>query len=339
MRKLFIVCLIVCCGCATTGIPRRTARFKSSGFVSVEQFCAGHKLQYSFDTIDDMIRLFSSDKELRLLLHSPVVYFNGSIFTMGSSPVYRKGSIVLPRELARIISVKRPLMMKSAFSIKTIVIDPGHGGKDPGAVSPTRYYEKTVNLNVAKYLKTELQRKGFKVILTRSRDVFLTLHQRCDVARRHKADLFISIHANANRSKYVSGVEVYYLAPAKLDSAKRSLTLARKLGFQARQMPFSAKAILWDLLITKNHSLSVELVYSFYTTFKNLGFKVKPPRKAPYYVLKNAYVPSVLVEMGYLSNRYEEKILRKKYYQQQIAEAIAKGIMSFNKQHVRVAQR
>ena len=193
--------------------------------------------------------------------------------------------------------------------------------------------EKTVNLIVSRYLKEELEKMGFKVILTRNRDVFLSLAERTNIAKRCDADLFISIHANANHSRKVSGVEIYYLFPSRLRSLERSVRLARSENFQGKNMPVDVKAILWDLLITKNYGFSVEMSDILYLTFKNLGFKVKPPRKAPFYVLRFAYVPSVLFEMGYLSNRYEEKVLRKKHYQKRIARTIALAISSLKKRH------
>jgi len=177
---------------------------------------------------------------------------------------------------------------------------------------------------------------GFKVILTRNKDVFVSLAQRANIAKQHNADLFVSIHANANRSRKVDGVEIYYLSPAHLKAQERSVRLARSENFQGKSMSLDTKAILWDLLIRKNYCLSVELSDIFYLTFKNLGFNIKPPRKAPFYVLKYAYVPSILIEMGYLSNVYEEKTLRKKYYQKQIAQAIALGISSLKRRHTTV---
>jgi N-acetylmuramoyl-L-alanine amidase len=91
--------------------------------------------------------------------------------------------------------------------------------------------------------------------------------------------------------------------------------------------------ILWDLLLTKNYALSVDLSHAVYFSFKNLGFTITPPKKAPFYVLRLAYVPAVLVEIGYLSNRYEERTLQRRSYQKQIAEAITLGVVSLSKEY------
>jgi N-acetylmuramoyl-L-alanine amidase len=324
-------------GCATTHYRKPPIEFSFSDYIEINEFCKKHNFQYNFDTLDDIIKIFSGDKEVRLILNSLIGYFDGSIFYLKRPPFYFQGKILLPKELEEIVSSKNIISFRPLFNIKTIVIDPGHGGKDPGAISPQGLKEKELNLKVSKYLKEELERRGFKVILTRSRDTYLTLKERVRVAKKYNADLFVSIHTNSNRNRYIRGVEIYYLSPSKFNSEERALKLAKGVDFG--NLPTDAKVILWDLLLSKNYALSTEFANSLYLIFKNLGFKVSPPKKAPFYVLKFAYVPSVLVEIGYLSNPYEEKILRKRYYRKQIAEAIALGIVSLNKRYLRLVKQ
>ena len=332
-RALIVLVLIFVTACATTSYRGSSIRVSNSDYIDIVSFCKKHNFEYSFDTIDDLVRIYSPDREIKLLLNSSVGILSGSIFYLKKPPVYLKGKILLPRQLEKIITSGEFVNFRPLFTIKTIVIDPGHGGKDPGAISARGFYEKTVNLRVSKYLKEELERMGFKVILTRNKDVFVSLAQRANIAKQYNADLFISIHANSNYSRKVSGVEIYYLSPSRLKARERSVRLARGENFQGKSMPLDVKAILWDLLIRKNYGFSVELADIFYLTFKNLGFNIKPPRKAAFYVLRFAYVPSILVEMGYLSNRYEEIALRKKHYQKQIAHAVALGISSLKRRH------
>ena len=334
MKKVLIVLvLIFATACATAPHRGSGIRVSNSDYIDIASFCKKHNFEYNFDTIDDLVRIYSPDKEIKLLLNSAVGTLSGSIFYLKIPPVYLKGKILLPRQLEKIITSGEFVSFRPLFTIKTIVIDPGHGGKDPGAISARGFYEKTVNLRVSKYLKEELERMGFKVILTRNKDVFVSLAQRANIAKQHNADLFVSIHANSNHSRKVSGVEIYYLSPSRLKAQERSVRLARSENFQGKNMPSDVKAILWDLVIRKNYGFSVELSDIFYLTFKNLGFNIKPPKKASFYVLRYAYVPSILVEMGYLSNRYEETALRKKHYQKQIAHAIALGISSLKRRH------
>ena len=327
-------------GCAHTpsSRSRRSKDFDPQEFVEVSDFCNKHNLSLSFDTLDDMVRLSNGEKEMRVLLNSLVGYLNGGIFYLNDSPHYNQGKIFLPKELDKVISSENVLSLRQPFEIKTIVIDPGHGGKDPGAISPTGLKEKDINLKVAKLLKEDLEKRGFKVILTRARDAYLTLQERVDVAKRYNADLFVSLHANSNKAKYISGIEVYHLSPSRLNSVKRAVKLARADSEWQDKVPLDARTILWDMMLTKNYALSVEFSNAFYKTFKDMGFEVKSPRRAPFYVLENAHVPSVLVEMGYLSNQYEEKVLRKSYYQKQIAETIALGVINLTKRYKKLAR-
>jgi len=178
-------------------------------------------------------------------------------------------------------------------SIKTIVVDPGHGGRDPGAISEHGLEEKYVTLDISRYLKKDLTARGFKVYLTRSKDIRLSLRERGQIAFRHQADLFISIHANANRSRRIRGVEVYYFS--------------------------------------SHNTQSLDLAWMIVSTLKSLGFKTRPPQRAAFIVLKYARTPGVLVETGYLTNPDEEKLLKEPYYQKRIAYGIALSVYRLNR--------
>lgn len=340
MQRIFLfILLIFTVSCATTSYRQAPAGYEASNFITIDDFCRRHSLQYNYDTIDDTIAIVSAGMDMRLILNSNIAYFNGKIVNLKEAPVYSFGKILIPKDIENTISSKEALTFKLPFNIKTIVIDPGHGGKDPGAISLTGVEEKGLNLKVSKHLKDELERRGFNVILTRSTDKYLTLQERVDIAKRNSADLFISIHSNSSRSRSLRGIEVYHLSPSRFNSQERALDLAKEEYFGAKKMPFDAEVIVWDMVLTKNHALSVELSHALYFNFKNLGFRVKPPKKAPFYVLRLAYVPSVLVEIGYISNRYEEKFLRRSSYQSQIAEAIALSVYSLNRGYENFADK
>ncbi|HIE36399.1 MAG TPA: hypothetical protein EYP89_04080 [Candidatus Omnitrophica bacterium] len=302
--------------------------YSPSDYIRIEEFCKKHSFQYNFDTLDDVIKITSPKKEIRLVLNSCLGYINGETFYLKQPPLYIRGKILLPKELEEVVA-KKVVLLKPLFKIEKIIIDPGHGGRDPGAISFNGLKEKNLNLRVSKYLKEELEKRGYKAILTRSKDNYLSLKERVKIAKKYSADVFLSIHTNSNRSRKIRGVEIYYLSPSRFKSLERAIKLAKGKDFD--DIPFEAKVIVWDLTLGKNYATSVELAQHLYFAFKNLGFKVSLPKRAPFYVLKFAYVPSVLVEIGYLSNPYEEKSLRKKYYQKQIAEAIALGINSLDK--------
>ena len=334
MQRIFIfIFLIFSAACATTSHRTVSGDYRLGDFIYIEDFCRQHNLQYNYDTIDDTIMIRSTNIDMRFVLNSNIGYLNGKIFTLKTEPLYSCGRLLIPRDIERVLFSKGTTIFRLPFNIKTIVVDPGHGGKDPGAISVSGLEEKDLNLKVSKYLKDELEQRGFKVILTRFTDKYLTLQERVNVAKQNNADLFISIHANSSRSRSLKGLEVYHLSPARFNSQERALDLAKEEYSVMKEMPFDAEVILWDLLLSKNYALSIELSHVLYFNFKNLGFNVKPPKKAPFYVLRLAYVPSVLLEIGYISNRHEERFLKRGSYQSQIAEAVALGVSTLNKQY------
>lgn len=338
MKRAIIIFLIIFLGgCAT--VPQRREAFTSRDFINIEEFCKKYGAQYNFDTVDDIVTISSKSREAKLLLNAPLVSLNGNVFGLAKAVTYSAGVIYIPAEIEKLFVSREKAGFTIPFFIKTIVIDAGHGGKDPGAIAKSGLTEKGLNLTVAKLIKEALEERGFKVILTRSGDIFLSLQERVDIAKRHNADLFISVHTNSNRRRLVRGVEVYYLLPSRFDSEKQAISFAKEGDFWPKGLSFDARTILWDLALTKNYALSIESSRSLCTAFKNMDFKVRSPKKAPFYVLRCAYVPAVLLEIGYLSNRYEEKLLRSRYYQKQIAEAVALGVSTFNERHSALASK
>lgn len=331
--------IMICAGCASVPARRPDISYAKKEFLELGAFCKKYQLEFNFDTLDDTIRLSSSSVDLRLLLSSQVAYYNGRIVSLERTPRYSRGIIFIPSELESIFAAKKETFREMLLpaTVKTVVLDPGHGGKDPGAISRTGLKEKDINLKVARYLKSELEAEGLKVYLTRDSDKYLTLKERVEFARKCDADIFISIHANANRSRKVKGFEVYYLSDKYFDSASKAVVLAENasFGFDEHYFSKSTRQIVWDLICTENNTVSLNFASTLITTFKRMGVEAKPPRGAPFYVLKYAYIPSVLVEMGYLSNTYEEKLLRKSYYLKQIAHGIALSVKQFNRRYAR----
>ncbi len=328
MKKLSLFFIIFLIGCVS--IPRKPHMFLLPSYQELKKFCQENKLDYSFNTLDDIIYLKTKGKDIRLLLNSSIVFFNGCFFSLKNPPFYEEGKIYIPLDLKKIISKKLPSLKLEDFSTKTVVIDPGHGGKDPGAISPWGLREKDINLKVAKLLKKELEKKGFLVYLTRDKDKFLSLKERVKFAKEKEADLFISIHANFNRNRYIRGVEIYYLSPYFSQKLK-PFYLAKK-----ERNNYSLK--FWKNLCYRNNSISKEFANCLVEIFKEMGFKVTSKR-AKFYVLKYGYVPAILVEIGYLSNYYEERLLRSARYQRQVARAISLAVSLLNDQYEKFVQK
>jgi len=231
---------------------------------------------------------------------------------------------------------RREMNMAQRFrhGLGRIVLDPGHGGKDPGAVGLSGLREKRVALDIALRTRRVLRRvlPGNRVYLTRTTDRYISLSRRTSFANEHDADIFVSIHANSARSRHIHGIETYLLSEA---SSGRALRLAaRESGTTLARMTDLQK-ILNDLglrsKVTESQQLAQRVQQAMlsrlkpgYRSIRDLGVK-----RGPFYVLLGARMPSILVEVAFISNRKEARRMRSPKYRQAVAEGIAKGIMRF----------
>jgi len=227
-------------------------------------------------------------------------------------------------------------------SIKKIVVDAGHGGTDPGAIGRTGLREKTVTLDVALRLAKLLKAQGVEVVLTRSSDRFVSLPSRVKIANSSKADLFLSVHANANRVRSLRGFEIYYISP-KANDSRRALNCASNASLDLGNVYYgrpslNLRATLWDMIQTYNRAESVELSRTICKTVdNNLDARILGIKGAKFYVLDGARMPAVLAEVGFLSNSSEECLLKNSYYRQKIAETLAEGVINYGRNY-KVAQ-
>ena len=232
-------------------------------------------------------------------------------------------------------SKKKSTLPYANFVSKTIVIDAGHGAQDPGAVGPNKRYEKVVTLKVAKYLYSILKKRGHKVYLTRSNDSFIKVGKRTDLALKKNADVFISIHANSVPKKSaskVSGIETYYLSPAKTARAKRVAAKENKSDIR-KMSNANTEAFLSSLNGPKqrySRLLSIDVQREMLASVRT-KHKVndKGSRPGPFWVLLDAPQASVLVEVGYISHPQEGKKLYNSAYQKLLAQGMANGIDAY----------
>ncbi len=224
------------------------------------------------------------------------------------------------------------------LKIRTVVIDPGHGGHDPGAIGPKGVKEKDINLKIAKELKKILDKEGKSigidnVYLTRSTDRFIPLEERTAIAKKRNADLFISIHCNASKNRKAVGSESYILSFTK---NQRSLEVAARENATTKKRVSDLDDILKKYLLSSKIDESEKFanyvqksIYSSvapkYSSFKNKGVK-----KAPFIVLIGADIPSILVETSFISNPTEEKRLNNSKYRAKIAQGIFDGIKLYS---------
>ncbi len=230
-------------------------------------------------------------------------------------------------------------------SQKIVVLDPGHGGVDPGAIGVSGVYEKNITLAMAKELKAEIEdRYGYKVYLTRSRDIFIPLRDRVKIARRYEADLFLSIHADSAYNRKAQGLSVYTLSETASD--KEAAALAEKenkadivAGLNFAEHSKEVSDILLNLAQRETMNRSAEFAtFMVQEMRKSTHTLDNTHRFAGFAVLKAPDVPSVLMELGYLSNKTEEKQLKQKSYRKKLAVSAARAINKYfeNMQHASV---
>ncbi|MBI5638166.1 MAG: N-acetylmuramoyl-L-alanine amidase [Nitrospinae bacterium] len=222
---------------------------------------------------------------------------------------------------------------------RTIVIDPGHGGKDPGAIGRGGLREKDVALDIAlrleKLLKTNC---NCRVLLTRSTDIFIPLEERTAFANTNDADLFISIHANSSKKRNVSGVETYFLSPARSKDEGYVAAQENMMNMESDNEDTNDLAfILYDMQSTDKINESSRMAAMVqHAVVKGLKPGHRPydhgVKQAMFYVLHGARMPSVLVETSFISNAKEEKLLRNAAYRQKIAEGIADGVTDYRRE-------
>lgn len=221
------------------------------------------------------------------------------------------------------------------LKIKTIAIDAGHGGRDPGAIGKNGLKEKDVTLDIAKRLaKIVKERLKCDVVMTRDSDVFVELDARPAIARAKKADLFVSIHTNASRKRTARGIETY-IQGLQASDREAMATAARENAMTSKKLS-ELEDILHGLKMVSNDEDSIQLAHAVqsslvenlrpYHSSSSLNLGVK---RAFFYVLINTDMPSILVEVGFISNPEEERLLSRPDYRQKIAEALFEGIRRF----------
>jgi N-acetylmuramoyl-L-alanine amidase len=218
-----------------------------------------------------------------------------------------------------------------------VVIDPGHGGKDPGAVA-NGLREKDINLKVGRYLFDILKSKGIQPVLTRSTDVYLKLSDRTDIAMKRNADLFVSLHCNAlPAGRHARGVEIYLMA---LPTDEHAMELARienkeltNGGTEAAEAAEKRTQMLLKILGDMQQNAKIQESTGFaealFTAGKRGGLPMRRVAQAPFYVLRGASMPSVLIEMGFLTEASEAAQLKRSDYQKKLASFIARGVMEY----------
>ena len=231
------------------------------------------------------------------------------------------------------VTAPEPLVPKSltrefGLTAKTIVIDPGHGGKDPGALGSGNLQEKDIVLSISHKLREVLTAKGYTVLMTRDTNRFIPLKKRTEFATQHKADLFLSIHANASESTRANGIETYYLDVTSTDKASEKIAARENVnsGYNIQEL----ETLLEGLIRESKSEDSKRLARHVQDTLvQNTGTVDRGVKHARFVVLIGTKVPAILIETGFVSNPVEGRKLATSAYQHKIAAAIAQGVDKF----------
>jgi N-acetylmuramoyl-L-alanine amidase len=251
-----------------------------------------------------------------------------------SKPAERAINAIATPKPARLPKDGEPSLSRVlGLKIGKIVIDPGHGGHDTGTSGPGGLTEKDLVLDVAKRLGALIEaRMGSEVVYTRSDDTFIPLEQRTEIANDRKADLFLSIHANSSPVRIASGVETYYL---NFTTSKSALEVAARENASSQKSVYELKDLLQKIALKDKAEESREFASRIQTALftlsskSNAKSKDRGVKKAPFVVLIGASMPSVLAEIGFVSNPKDEALMKKPEHRQKIAEALYKGLSGY----------
>ena len=307
----------------------------------LQALCDLKGISWEYDSFARTIVLNKNSHRINLMVGESLALVDESPVRLKEPVDIYQGAVVVPYKFKeQVIDVlfrdtsSRQAQITSLSKIKRIVLDAGHGGEDPGAVGRSGLREKDVTLDIVKRLSKILKAEGVEVITTRSSDKFIPLASRVDITNRSGADLFLSVHVNANRVRSLNGCEVYYIAP-NADDSKRALNAAKNAALNIDSSCFAdsslnTKAIVWDMIYTNSRAESIELANSICKIVdRNSDTRVLGIKSARFYVLKGARIPAVLVEVAFLSNTSEERMLKNNYSRQKIAENIAAGVNDY----------
>ncbi len=315
-------------GCETVPVAPGASR-------DLKVLCEQYNVQWYLDNVSQVINLRAAGREAKALIDSNVVIVEREKVYLMDNLRRDGGTVIVPEDfLSKVILrlVGTGALGRQGYHI---VVDAGHGGKDPGARSRNGTQEKDITLDISRRLKQSLESRGFKVTMTRDRDVFISLEQRTEIATHAKADLFVSIHANSSPSRSVDGIEVYALRDLdgveKRDPQrqKNQRMFTRSLAMKSGDV--NLEMIIADMLYNYKIAES-QLLAAFVNKGTSVGARVnsRGVKRAGFHVLRNTLIPAVLVEVGFLTNSQEEAMLRQADYRQKLADGVAASLVSFS---------
>lgn len=314
-------------------------KIKAHKEIYLKDVCRKNGIYWQWDHVAQVATLGYRGAKAEVLVGSDLVIVDHERVTLSAPVRVVRSTVIVPIDFqSKVISrLRQRAAARKGYGItqfREIVIDPGHGGKDPGAIGRFGEYEKEAVLDISKRLKKILENKGIKIRMTRVKDEFITLQKRTEIASRSKADLFVSIHANSSPVRSVHGFEVYtakYLGYKERNSGQRKTN--QRLMFNHLAMKRGASDlnnIVSDMIYTHKQSHSETLAKQLSrSTAKRIKTRNRGEKKSNFFVVKNTLIPAILIEVGFLSNPKESKLLQTGTYRQRVARGIAESIMDY----------
>ncbi|MFH0917715.1 MAG: N-acetylmuramoyl-L-alanine amidase [Candidatus Omnitrophota bacterium] len=345
LNILFFLTMLLFSGCVTIPTGENIATYSIGGvtYYPLVTLCDLRGVSLQYDALLRTVYLSKDTQHVSLRVGDELVLVNDNALHLNSPIDVYQGTIAVPRQfkeqvldvLFRPVDLVRRRATAAKIRLTRVVIDAGHGGNDPGAIGKNGLKEKNVNLDIAKRLSSLLKAEGVQTVLTRSTDKFIPLSTRVNIANHSGADLFISVHSNAARSRSLSGFEVYYVAPSVSDS-KRAVLTARSSSLNLKNSTFSGdtqdlRAIVWDMIYTNSRAESIELSRSLCKVMDaSIDADILGVKNARFQVLKGITMPGILIEVGFVSNLNEERLLRTSSYREKLAVGILEGVRDYS---------
>lgn len=369
MKRVLLISVILCLFCLALLADirvdfknsKKTETIKTINVKGIEYFAVS-ELQAVFnaksiteDRIENKINISIYNESINVLQNSSYASFKGILYNFNYNSFYQNESWYLPTTFIKsTLTTLFPTKLRYNATkgtieadpvidsrVKVIVLDPGHGGKDPGAVGATSK-EKDITLDMVYLIKSKLENEldDVKVLLTRSKDEFVSLQARTKYANDQHAHLFISVHCNAALAKTSRGIETFFLSTARttesraVEALENSVVMDYEGGQEAVKNYDDLQMILADMhqseQLEESSNLALRIQLALVEGSKAVDRGVK---QAGFYVLRGAFMPSVLIELGFITNVEEEKKLLNKDYQNELANSIVQGVKSFKQKY------
>ncbi len=378
----FLIVLILSFMLPAYSSPERmhVYQINNHDYVDCNELASVLGLDHSFDMVSRKGRLYFKNHYAVYGVGLSAFLVDGGLYKSFDTAIRKSGRVLIPEDAGEFViqsflrgavirRVSNLLIVERFHGEKTvpeekkispqqpadlvsfIVIDPGHGGKDPGAVGKAGLKEKNITLKIALYLEKKLKKKlsGVRVLLTRSNDRFIELSQRTDIAngllRKNENGIFISIHVNSSLSNRISGYETFFLSPNPTNEEARNTAALENNVVILEEKSKSANKSYEDVDYIEAMMITTQIQKESSALAKSVqagmakhirSFGSRGVKKADFYVLRGVLMPAVLVEIGFITNKKEARYLNRSSHQEVIADGIAEGIELFVKRYNRL---